>query len=155
MKSALATRGSRFLTPWTRFPLGMLRDEMDDLFTRWVGEEDGGGLARLPKVDVAETDKAIEVKADIPGYKPEDIHVELHGDMLTISGSTKEEETKEDEARTYHVVERRSGSFTRSMTLPCPVTDTAVEAKYVDGVLTVRLPKTEEAKTHKIEIKSS
>jgi HSP20 family protein len=155
MKSTLSRYGSRALSPWNRFPLGLFRDEMEDLWSRFLPAEGGGELVRyLPRIDVSESDKMIEVKADVPGFKPEDIDVQLHDDLLTITGTMHEEKTKEDEGRTYHVVERRSGSFSRSITLPTEVDDTHVEAKFEGGVLTIVLPKTEAAKSHKIEIKS-
>ena len=71
--------------------------------------------------------------------------------MLTVSGERKEE--REEKGKTYHRVERRVGSFSRSVTLPCPVREDAVDAQYKNGILTIKLPKTEEAKARKITVK--
>ena len=106
------------------------------------------------KVDVSETDKAVEVKAEIPGVDAKDIDVQLRDNILTIRGEKKEE--KEETKKNYHVSERTYGSFLRSFTLPTEVDDTKVDAKFVNGTLTVVLPKAPSAKTSSktISIKS-
>jgi HSP20 family protein len=127
---------------------------MEDLFSRAFGEE--GGLwpseRIVPSLDLAETDGTIEVRMDIPGMEAKDIDIQVNGNLLTISGERKEE--KVEKGKTYHRIERRTGSFSRSVTLPCPVKDEAVDAQYKSGILTVKLPKTEEAKSKKITVKS-
>ena len=89
---------------------------------------------------------------DIPGMEAKDIDIQVNGHLLTISGERKEE--KEEKGKTYHRIERRSGSFSRSVTLPCPVKEEAVDAQYKNGILMVKLPKAEEAKSKKIAVKS-
>ncbi|MGI9327637.1 MAG: Hsp20/alpha crystallin family protein, partial [Pseudomonadales bacterium] len=81
-----------------------------------------------------------------------EIEIQLNGNVLTVSGERKEEQ--EEKGKTYHCVERRIGTFSRSMTLPCPVEEDEVAAAFKDGVLTITLPKTDEAKTRKIKIKT-
>ncbi len=133
-------------------PLVALREEMDDLLSRfWPGEESWMPGRLSPSMDVAETDTTVEVRLDLPGIDPKDVDIRLSGNKLTISGERKEE--KEEKGRTFHRVERRTGSFTRSMTLPCAVDEETVSANYKDGVLLVSLPKAEEAKSRKIDVK--
>ena len=132
-----------------RLPWG---EDFDQMISRMFGEPATGWLTKVPQVDLAETDKEIEVRLDAPGFKPEQLDVQLMGDVLTITG--KQEEKKEEKGKTFHVVERRAGNFTRSFALPAAVDANAIEAKFTDGVLTVRLPKTVEAAGKKIEVKA-
>lgn len=137
-----------------RGPVSGLLEEFEDAVGRlWEGREDGWSCGyNVPSLDISETDKSVEVKLDLPGIKPKEIEIQLNGNVLTVSGERKEEQ--EEKGKTYHRVERRSGSFSRSITLPCAVQEDEVAAEYRDGVLTVTLPKTEEAKTRKIAVKS-
>jgi HSP20 family protein len=91
------------------------------------------------------------VKAEIPEMKKEDIKINVHDDVLTISGERKYE--KEEKGKKYHRVERAYGSFMRSFTLPEEADGTKVSAEYKDGVLKVHLPKSEKAKPKAIEVK--
>lgn len=143
-REAATTRSSRDM-------VSRLQDEMDEMISRFFG--DGRGLEmELPILaDVSENDQEIEVRLDAPGINPEQISVEVQNDLLTISGSRSEE--KEEKGRTYHRVERQMGAFARTISLPCSVREDAAQAEYHDGVLTIRLPKAEEAKRRKIEIK--
>ena len=138
-------------------PLARLRDEMDDLFGRFFGDwGDWPALTAprgdwLPAVDVAEQENAIVVKAELPGLKPDDVEITVQGNTLTITGQ-KKEETEEKKDNYYHV-ERRYGSFRRDIPLPGGVDADKVEATCKDGVLTVTVPKTEEAKPKKVQVK--
>ena len=107
------------------------------------------------KVDVSETDKDVEVTAEIPGVDAKDIDVQLNDNILTIRGEKRGE--KEEMNKNYHVSERTYGSFLRSFALPAEVDDTKVDAKFVNGTLTVVLPKSSSAQTssRKIVIKSA
>ena len=154
MKTTLPARVSNRLSSWIRRdPFGSFRDEVNDLFNRFAGEFDGGELAEfeMPSMDLAETDSRIEVKLDVPGYKPEEVNVEVQGDMLIITGEHKEE--KEEKGKTFHRIERRSGSIRRAVTLPCAVKEAEINALCKDGVLTVTMPKAEKAVTKKIPVK--
>ena len=106
-----------------------------------------------PSLDVYEDKDNITVKAELPGMRKEDIQVSLDGDTLTISGERKQEEEQKD--RETYRSERYFGRFQRSITLSQKVDPKRIEAKYKDGVLTIVLPKTEEAKPKKIEVKTS
>ncbi|MFO0911358.1 MAG: Hsp20/alpha crystallin family protein [Pirellulales bacterium] len=134
-------------------PLVRLRQEMDDLVARfWDGEQPAwlaGTLA--PAVDLIEEPNAFEIRMDIPGLEAKDIDVQVHGNTLTLSGQRNEEH--ETKGRTFHRVERRSGNFSRTITLPCAVHEDEVVAEYVQGVLTVKLPKCEAAQSKKISVK--
>ncbi len=155
MTTAVAKKEPRSVGTWfRRGALGNLREEMEELFSRAFGEEIGTWSSErtVPSLDVAETDGGIEVRVDIPGMDAKDIDIQVHGNLLTISGERKEE--REEKGKTYHRVERRVGSFSRSVTLPCPVKEDAVDAQYKNGILTVKLPKTEEAKSRKITVKT-
>ncbi len=141
------------MMPWGEPARGLLED-MEHMVSRlWEdGERTWFGGAGTPLLDISETDAAVQTKLDLPGVKPEEIEIQLNGNVLTVSGERKEE--KEEKGKTYHRVERRTGSFSRSITLPCPVEEDEVAAEYNEGVLTIVLPKTEQAKTRRIEVKS-
>jgi HSP20 family protein len=130
-----------------------LRGEMDDLLSRFFGGDDDGWFAgrMAPLADLSETDTSIQVSVDLPGVNPDDIDIRLSGNTLRLHGERKEEQ--EEKGRTFHRIERRRGRFSRSITLPCAVVEDEVAAEYKDGVLTVTLPKCEEAKSRKIEVK--
>jgi len=149
----LTTRRPTRLPSLWRDPFSLMREEVSDLRSRLMGGEDEGwfGGAMVPALDVSETDTAIDVRMDVPGITAKDIDIQVNGSLLTVSGERKEE--KEEKGKTFHRVERRYGSFSRSVTLPCNVVESEVAAEYKDGVLTIKLPKTEESKTHKIKVK--
>lgn len=145
------------LGTWSPFDqLNRLRDEIDQVFQssfgNW-GAHTGFLEGWSPAVDLFEDKDKFTVKAELPGMKKEEIDVSLHGDSLSLSGERKQErEHKEGES---YRSERYFGRFQRSIQLPQAVDGTKIEASYRDGVLTVTLPKTEEAKRKQIEIKAS
>lgn len=104
-----------------------------------------------PSVDIAETVEEFHIKAELPEVRKEDVRVSVDGGLLRIEGERKQE--KEDKGRKYHRVERSYGSFLRTFTLPDNIDDTKVRADFKDGVLHVRLPKTEKAKPKAIDVK--
>jgi len=132
-----------------------LRDEVDhlfqDFFSGWEPIR-GQGREWAPAIDVSENDKAIEVKAEMPGVKSEDIDLNMTGDTLTIRGEKKEE--KEEEAKSYQRLERHYGSFERMLQLPRSVDLDRADAEFEDGVLTITLPKKEPAKPKPIKLKA-
>lgn len=136
----------------TRDPFNSLREEMNDLISRmWSGYEGTSGVRQLsPALDVSETESAYEVQMDSPGMDSKDFDVQVHGNVVTLSGHRHE--VHEDKSKTFHRVERRSGSFSRTLTLPCDVNAEDVEAKYSNGVLSVTLPKSEKSKPKKISV---
>jgi HSP20 family protein len=104
-----------------------------------------------PLVDITEDDKEYLVKAEIPEIKKEDIKINVHDDVLTLSGERKYE--KEEKGKKYHRVERAYGSFLRSFTLPEDADGSKISAEYKDGMLKLHLPKSEQAKKKAIEVK--
>lgn len=136
--------------------LGMLRNEIDGLFQNYFGEpmELFQGGPTSPSIDLAETDREIEVKTDLPGIKADEVEIEIRNNVLTIHGEHSEEkELKKGKGRKFHRVERRHGSFSRSVWLPCSVQEDKVTADLSEGVLTITLPKSETEKSHKIKVK--
>ena len=144
------------LVPYRRGSgLARLQDEMDDLFGRFFGHHglmapDRG--AYWPPLEVAEGKESITVKAELPGMQADDINISVQGNTLSITGEKKEE--AEEQREGYYRSERRFGSFRRDMVLPGDADTDKVEAAYKDGVLTVTLPKTEQAKAKIVEVKS-
>lgn len=105
-----------------------------------------------PTIDIFEEGDNIVVKAELPGMKKEDIEVNLTDNAITLSGEKKKEEKVEK--KNYYRVERSYGSFTRSLSMPSEVQPDKAKAKFKDGILEIKVPKTEEAKkkTQKITI---
>jgi len=136
-------------------PFGLLRRGDFDQFLSRFGDWDNQFLNEFaaPLVDIAETDSAVDVTMDIPGMKADDIDIQVTGNMLTISGQRSEEKEEKGNGKSFHRVERHMGSFSRSVTLPCAVNESRVDATYGNGVLKVSLPKTEDANAHKIKVK--
>jgi len=143
------------LTPWRPFrELATLRDEMDKMWDRFFGEWPNRELFRgawAPSLDISETKNNYVVKAEVPGMDAKDIDISLSGDVLTVKGEKKQEQEEKDE--NYHRIERRYGSFSRSIRLPGEVQSDKIEAKYKNGILKLTLPKSEEAKKKEIKIK--
>lgn len=131
-----------------------LRKEMDDLISTFFGQNAPSWLAAgasRPAMDVVESDKVFTVKLDAPGMAAKDFNVQVQGATLTLSGQHEEE--KESKDKTYHRMERRSGSFSRTITLPCKINEDEVAAEYTNGVLTLTLPKSEVEMSKKIAVK--
>ena len=132
-------------------------EDIHDRYTRAMGQPRTGSQEVIatgdwaPRVDIAETDKAFEIKAEIPEVNKEDVKVSVHNGVLTIQGERKQE--KEEKGKRYHRIERYYGSFTRSFTLPDNVDETKISASFKDGVLNLQIQKTEEVKPKSIEIK--
>lgn len=145
------------LTPWEPFrDMMTLRDAMDRLFEEsfvrprsgWMISQGGMDLA----VDMYETKDDVVVKTALPGVKPEDVDINVAGDVLTIRGETKEE--KETNEENYLRKERRYGAFSRSVTLPSGLQTEKAEATFDKGVLTLKIPKSEQAKPRNIKVKA-
>lgn len=120
-----------------------LQDEIDRLFESPM-------RAWAPALDVHEDKDNFVIRTELPGLKREDIDVSLHDGALIISGERKVEEVKEGVE--VHRQERYYGKFQRALTLPAPVAGDKVKAQYKDGILTVTLPKVEEAKPKQITV---
>jgi len=129
-----------------------LRSDVDRLFDSLFTTATNGTRewAYLPALDLEETKDEFVVRADLPGVSPADVKIHLLGDVLTIRGERKQQQDKQD--RNVHRVERRYGTFERSITLGVPVNGDQVKASVRDGVLEIRVPKAEEAKVREINI---
>ena len=133
-----------------------VRDEINRMFGSflpdfpWRGDAWEG--AWVPKVDISETKGELVVAAELPGMKRDDVSIRIENNVLTLKGEKQREEEKE--GTNYYRVERCCGSFTRSFALPSTVDANKVKAGFKDGVLTITLPKTEEAKGKEIPIEA-
>jgi HSP20 family protein len=133
-----------------------LRNAMDRLFEDsfvtphlgWIAPASAAGMA----LDVYETKEQVVIKAALPGVKPEETEVTITGDTLTIRGESKEE--KEVKEESYIRKERHFGSFARSVTLPAGLEADKAEATFENGVLTLKIPKSEQVKPRSIKVKA-
>jgi HSP20 family protein len=134
--------------------LTSLRDEINRLFELPMGEmtRESDFFGWAPAVDLYEDKNRLIVKAELPGMRKEDIEVSLHNDSLVISGERRIERGDGESASSRS--ERFFGRFQRSLVLPKPVDSNSVSASYKDGILTVSLGKTEEAKPKQITVKN-
>ncbi|MBI2560166.1 MAG: Hsp20/alpha crystallin family protein [Planctomycetes bacterium] len=140
------------LIKWPQMPsFTSLRDEMNQLFDDFFKKRPFFETAWSPELDVSETNDNVIVKAEVPGLDPKDIDISISGDTLTLKGEKKEEKHEND--RYYHRIERRYGSFMRSVTLPESVDSEKVKAECKNGILEITLPKVEKAKPKKITVK--
>jgi HSP20 family protein len=161
--------------PMPRDPFQAMRREMDRMFDRffgggfsmpsarrmfemeplWRGGEEGFSFS-APAIDFAEDENAYHLTAELPGLSEKDINLSLSDDMLTISGEKREERQEQDKDKNYHHSERRFGSFRRVIQLPQHIDRDKIEANYKNGVLSVALPKSHDARQRqkKIEIKA-
>jgi HSP20 family protein len=133
--------------------LTRLHNEMDDLFDSFFrGLDRPYSEYRIwPSIDVAEREDSIEVRAEVPGCKAEDIDISVHGNVLTISGEKKQ--TDEQKEKGYYHMESTYGSFRREISLPTDIDAEKIDAVCKDGVLSVKLPKAEKAKAVKVPVK--
>jgi HSP20 family protein len=140
-------------------PLTALRAEMDRLFDSFIREPFGmldwpafmGGDRWWPAIDVAESDKEVTVRAEVPGIDPQELDVTVTGNQVVISGEKKESSEKKEKG--FYHSEARYGSFRRVIPLPEGVDAEHVDASYANGVLTLKLNKTPAAAAKRIEVK--
>lgn len=134
-----------------------LREAMDrlfdDAFTRPFSlTREGGYSWASPAIDMYQTDNDVVVKAALPGLNPEEVQINVTGDILMIKGEAKHEEERKD--RSWHIREQRWGAFERSIRLPTGVLSNQAKADFQNGILTVTLPKSEEVKPKAITVKA-
>lgn len=138
-------------------PFENINQEFNRMIERYfgmpqAGEEASSALAMWnPRMDVFEKEDAVTVKFDLPGMEGKDIQVTVDNNVLTVSGERRYE--KETEAENCHRMECAYGTFSRSFTLPRSVDPTNIKANYKNGVLRLTMPKKEESKPRKIDIK--
>ena len=147
---------ARDLMKWSQLPgMSSIQEEMNRMFDRFFrgGElsEIGTAGTWLPPIDLSETSDKITVKAEIPGMDPKEIDISIQGDTLIIKGEKKEE--KEEKGKNYYRMERRYGSFSRSVDLPTSVDTNKVTAECKNGVLEITMQKKEEVKPKQISVK--
>ncbi len=127
------------------------RQAMDQFFHSMVSQPMLADFWGAPLVDIYQTDDEVVVKAALPGLNPKDIDVSITGNTVSIRGKVEQEE--ESRNATYHLRERQFGSFERLLTLPARVNADKAKAHYKNGVLTLTIPKAEDVRTKKIEVK--
>jgi len=135
----------------------LFRGRMDRLFNQMLNgswspalTEDAAARGFVPAVDVRETAEQLTIVAELPGLEKQDVQITIENRVLTLAGERAF--AKELENETLHRIERRYGSFSRSFTLPSNLKTDQVEAKFDNGVLTIRIPKGEETKPRKVAI---
>ncbi len=138
--------------PWEEFR--SLRRAMDRLWDELLGRREPVAVVETVSfpVDMYETDEALVVKAALPGVRPENVEINVQGDLLTIRGEVKREEKVERE--NYHRRELHYGACARTISLPVPVDADKAEAAFENGILTVTLPKVPEARAKTIKVKA-
>jgi HSP20 family protein len=144
------------MTRWT--PTGTFlttRDPFARMLDNFFGEglypsEDVSNRTWMPSVNIRETEQAFFVEAELPGLTKKDIDITLENNILKLSGERRFEKDTTEES--YHRVERSYGTFLRTFSLPSQVNAESVKASFKDGVLTIEVPKAEEAKPRKIAI---
>ncbi len=139
--------------------LSRFRNEIDGLFDRFlrnpwdIGSALTMGRGWGPRMDLAESDNEVTVKAELPGVDPKDIEINVSGNLLTLRGEKKHD--REERGKDYHYLERQYGSFHRSIQLPTTVDSEKVTAEYKNGVLMVTMAKHPEAKPKKITVRNA
>lgn len=152
------------LIPWKKssspaegawmLPLDPVRSEMSQLLNRFMDGLPGTGLLEDPiRLDVRETADAVIVRAEVPGIEPEDLDIQLVGDVLSLSGE-KKSDRESGEGRLFWS-ERRYGAFHRTLRLATPVDAEKVRAEHHNGIVTITLTKTESARPRRIAIQGT
>ncbi len=146
------------LTRWDPFKdLQNLQDRMNRLFHEGLGRvptrpDEVFGGSWVPAVDIHEEDQEFVVKAEVPGLDIKDLDIQIHENVLTLKGERRlEQEIQKDR---YHRIERSYGAFQRSFTLPNIVDQDKVKARLKEGVLEIRIPKTERAKPKQVQVEA-
>jgi HSP20 family protein len=135
-------------------PFGSLQQEIERLFDDFSRGYPALGTQELwPSMDVTETDKEIELTAELPGLEEKDVQINVADNVLTIRGEKKAE--KEEKDKNYRVVERSYGSFARSLELPPGIDPDQIKASIAKGILTVTVPKPAAAQVKKVPVKTA
>lgn len=127
-------------SPWQ--VMRRMQEDMDRMFSQYVSSDLSSSQATLsPSMDISETDGALRIEVDLPGFKQDDISVEMRDNRLAISAEMRKDEEPSD-AR-YHRRERHYGRFEQVLTLPQNIDPEKITARFTDGVLTLEVPKTD------------
>lgn len=145
------------MTNMTHKPIGNLfnlHNEMGrlfgDLLSSQENDVDTENASWIPTVDISESENTYEIHAELPGVTENDVNISVTDNLLTIKGEKQVQENTDN--KNYHRVERRYGSFKRSFTLPRLVNTSEIKAGFKDGILSLTIPKAEEAKPKEIQI---
>ncbi len=133
--------------------LHSLQHEINRRFGSAVGSpgaQGGGPRQWIPAMDLVESDTEYLLRADLPGLRQDDVSIEVDDNVLTVSGERRS--THDQRGEGHFRIERASGTFARSLTLPTGVEADAISATFADGVLEVRIPKPEQRKPHRVAI---
>ena len=152
-KSVVPVGTQRAITRRDTNPFSFLQQEIDRLFEGVTRNIPGFATTTMPSMDISETDKAIEITAELPGLEKKDVELNVADNLLTIRGEKKNE--REEKNKDYHLVERSYGSFSRSVELPAGVKIEDISAEIANGVLKVTVQKPAPKQTKQIEIKSA
>jgi len=140
-----------FDNPFSDFD--QLRRQMLRLFDTMAGDASGDvGVGVFPPMNITQDDENFYLRAEVPGIKPEELSISANRNRISVGG--KREIQREPERVSYHRKERAEGAFNRTVTLPTEVDAERVDAKYVDGILTLTLPKAEESKPRQIMVRT-
>ena len=139
---------------WKNQEMNKLRKDMDRLCSRLL-EDFGislvpGTPTEAPSIDLSETESDLIIRAEVPGIDPKDLEISLTEDLLTIKGEVKRDFV--EAGQSYHRIERKWGSFSRTFKLPCKVRLDDVEATYKKGILNIVMPKCKD-RTRKVKLK--
>lgn len=154
-KSLVPAGRERGLARTGNNPFATLQQEIDRLFDGFARNLSGLTIAPnvLPNMDVSETDKEIEIIAELPGLEEKDVQLNVADNVLTIKGEKKNE--REEKDKDYHLVERSYGSFTRSVALPSGINPDNIKAVMSKGVLRITVPKPATTQGKKIDVKAA
>lgn len=148
---------------WDRdnHPVNRFKNELDNVFQRFFDDPFfssspfwNGNREFYPVLNVEEKSDSYMIEAEVPGVHSNDIEIDLDGNVLTIKGERKVEEQTENENTRRHLVERRYGSFQRSLTLPDNTDPDGITAESRNGVLYIKIPKSHESKPRRIDIRN-
>jgi HSP20 family protein len=143
-------------TPFELSGIARLNRMLDEALGGWMGGLPRGGALTsdwLPPCDITEDDRSIRLQLELPGVKPEDIHLSIEDNVLSVRGEKRQ--IAEERNERVHRYERSYGVFERTFTLPSTVDTGSIEADFDQGILTVSIPKSERAKPREIRVGST
>lgn len=149
-RSVIPVGTQRAVTRRDTNPFSFLQQEIDRLFD---GVSRNMATTAMPSMDISETDKVIEITAELPGLEKKDVEINVTDDLLTIRGEKKNE--REEKNKEYHLIERSYGSFSRSVELPSGIKAEDIAAEIANGVLKVTVQKPAPKQAKQIEIKTA